>query len=197
VFSAVLSITIGVAVGVIAGFRRGVLEEMLMGTTDVFLLIPGLPLMIILAAYLSPSQWNIVLVIGLLWWCPTARVVHARTLQLREAQFMDSTKMLGYSDLYIVRKHVIPNTFDLISARFGMAVATGLLSEASLSFLGLGDPFHVSWGGMIDQAFSRGGFVNDMWWWYLTPGFMIIVTIVGFILLGSSKQTADREVESL
>jgi len=195
--SAAIAVVIGVSVGIAAGFQRGVLEDLLMGSTDIFLLIPGLPLMIILASYLDPSIWNIVLVIGLLWWCPVARVVHARTLQLRESEFVDSARLLGYSNVYIMRKHILPNVRDVITARFGMAVATGMLAEASLSFLGLGDPFNISWGGMISEAFNRGGFTNDMLWWYVPPGIMLLLSIVGFVLLGLSLDRNDSRVEAL
>lgn len=195
--SAAIAVTIGVSVGIVAGFQRGVLEDLLMGTTDVFLLIPGLPLMIILASYLEPSIWNIVLVIGLLWWCPVARVVHARTLQLREAEFVDSARLLGYSNVHIMRKHILPNVRDVVTARFGMAVASGMLTEASLSFLGLGDPFNISWGGMISEAFSRGGFTNDMLWWYVPPGVLLLLSIVGFVLLGMTMDRKDSRVEVL
>ncbi|MDI6896250.1 ABC transporter permease [Methanocella conradii] len=181
--SGIISIVIGVLVGVFAGYFRGWVEELLMGTTDVFLLIPGLPLMIILAAYLNPSMWNIIIVVGLLWWCSTARLVHSRVLQVREMQFIESTRALGYSDLYIIFKHVLVNTRDIIYAKFSLAVASAMLSEASLSFLGLGDPLNVSWGEMIHFAFSRGGFANDMWWWYLPPGLMICISVLGFIML--------------
>lgn len=193
--SAAISLAVGVAVGLFAGYYRGWVEELLMGTTDVFLLIPGLPLMIVLAAYLSPSMWNIILVVGLLWWCSTARVVHSRVLQVREMQFIESTRALGYSGLYTIYKHVLVNTKDLIFAKFAMAVASAMISEASLSFLGLGDPLNISWGEMIHFAFSRGGFANDMWWWYLPPGLMICLCVLGFILPTMGKRQEDRTAE--
>jgi len=181
--SGFLSTCIGVAVGGTAGYFRGRTEEFLMGATDVALLVPGLPLMIILAAHLRPSMWNIILVISLLWWCSIARLVHSRVLQVRELPFIESARALGYSDLYILRRHVLVNIMDLVTARFALAVASAMLSEASLSFLGLGDPLNPSWGEMIHFAFSRGGFMNDLWWWYLPPGFMISLTVLGLILL--------------
>jgi peptide/nickel transport system permease protein len=193
--SAAISLAIGVAVGLFSGYYRGWVEELLMGTTDVFLLIPGLPLMIALAAYLSPSMWNIIWVVGLLWWCSMARVVHSRVLQVREMQFVESTRALGYSSLYILFKHVLVNTKDLIFAKFALAVASAMISEASLSFLGLGDPLNISWGEMIHFAFSRGGFANDMWWWYLPPGLMICLCVIGFILPTMGNRNEDVTAE--
>ncbi|WP_157860221.1 ABC transporter permease [Methanosarcina acetivorans] len=191
----IISIIIGVTVGVFAGYFRGWTEELLMGVTDVFLLIPGLPLMIILTAYLNASMWNIILVVGLLWWCSTARLVHSRVLQVREMQFIESTRALGYSDLYIISRHVLVNTKDIIYAKFSLAVASAMLSEASLSFLGLGDPLNISWGEMIHFAFSRGGFANDMWWWYLPPGLMICITVLAFIMLTMERRKTSKILE--
>ncbi|MDD2753992.1 MAG: ABC transporter permease [Methanothrix sp.] len=193
--AAIISIVIGVSVGLLAGYYRGWVGELLMGTTDVFLLIPGLPLMIILAAYLNPSMWNIISVIGLLWWCSTARVVHSRVLQVREMKFIESTRVLGYSDLYILHNHVLPNTKEVIYAKFSLAVASAMLAEASLSFLGLGDPLNISWGEMIHFAFTRGGFANDMWWWYLPPGLMICITVLAFVMITMESRKDSRLME--
>lgn len=191
----IISLVAGVAIGVFAGYYRGWAEELLMGTTDVFLLIPGLPLMIMLAAYLDPSMWNIIIVVGMLWWCSTARVVHSRVLQVREMQFIESTRALGFSDLYIIVKHVLVNTKDIICAKFSLAVASAMLSEASLSFLGLGDPMNISWGEMTYFAFSRGGFANDMWWWYLPPGLMICISIMGFLMVTIEDRKDSKLLE--
>jgi peptide/nickel transport system permease protein len=194
-FAGIISLVAGVTIGVFAGYYRGWAEELLMGTTDVFLLIPGLPLMIMLAAYLDPSMWNIIIVVGLLWWCSTARVVHSRVLQIREMQFIESTRALGFSDLYIIIKHVLVNTKDIIFAKFSLAVASAMLSEASLSFLGLGDPMNISWGEMTYFAFSRGGFANDMWWWYLPPGLMICISIMGFLMVTIEDRKDSKLLE--
>lgn len=193
--AAIISIVIGVGFGLVSGYYRGWVGELLMGTTDVFLLIPGLPLMIILSAYLSPSMWNIIAVIGLLWWCSTARVVNARVLQVREMQFIESTRALGYSDSYILIRHVLANTKEVIYAKFSLAVASAMLAEASLSFLGLGDPLNISWGEMIHFAFTRGGFANDMWWWYLPPGLMICITVLAFVLLTMESRKDSKLLE--
>ncbi|MFP4170947.1 MAG: ABC transporter permease [Methanomassiliicoccales archaeon] len=190
--AAAISVVIGSAVGMVAGYHRGLVEQFLMGTTDLFLLIPALPLMIVLAAYLDPSMWNIVLVIGILWWCPTARVVHSRVLQVRETGFVESTKAMGFSAPYILVRHVLPNTREVILAHFGLTVAVAMLTEASLSFLGLGDPLHISWGNMLNFAFNRGGFFNDMYWWYLPPGIMISLAVLAFVLISTDRERRSR-----
>jgi peptide/nickel transport system permease protein len=190
-----ISVFIGATLGMLAGYYRGVVEEIVMATGDVVLLIPGLPLMIILAAYLSPSMWNIVLVVGLLWWCSTARVVHSRVLQLREMPFVEAARALGGGDRYIIFHHILINSKEVIYAKFALAVASAMLTEASLSFLGLGDPLNISWGEMIHFAFSRGGFANDMWWWYLPPGLMICASVLGFVMIAMEPERFHKAME--
>jgi len=191
----IVSILIGVVVGLLAGYYRGWIEELLLAVEDMVLLIPGLPLMIILAAYLSPSMWNIILVVGLLWWCSTARVVHSRVLQLREMPFVEAARSLGCSDGYIILRHILVNTKEIVYAKFALAVASAMLTEASLSFLGLGDPLNISWGEMIHFAFSRGGFANDMWWWYLPPGLMVCLSVMGFVLISMEPKRSGKMLE--
>jgi peptide/nickel transport system permease protein len=192
--AASVTILIGVSIGLLSGYYRGWLEELLMGLTDVYLLIPGLPLMIFLSAYLSQSIWNIIIVIGLLWWCSTARIVHARVLQIREMDYIKSTKMLGYPNHYIMIKHVLVNTKEVIFAKYSLAVASAMLSEASLSFIGLGDPSNLSWGEIISFAFSRGGFAKNLWWWYIIPGLMICISVLAFLLIATKNKTENNKL---
>ena len=192
-FAAFVSVAIGTLVGLFSGYLRGAADEVLMGTTDIVLIIPALPLMIILAAHTSPSIWNIIIVIGALWWTSTARVVRSRVLQLREMPFVEAARSLGAGDGYIVFKHILPNTLQVILAKFILAVAGAMLTEASLSFLGLGDPLQKSWGMMLNYAFSRGGFINGYWWWYLPPGICISLAVLSFVLIGFGLEEQDRE----
>lgn len=192
-FAAFVSVAIGTLVGLFSGYLRGAADEVLMGTTDIVLIIPALPLMIILAAHTSPSIWNIIIVIGALWWTSTACVVRSRVLQLREMPFVEAARSLGAGDGYIVFKHILPNTLQVILAKFILAVAGAMLTEASLSFLGLGDPLQKSWGMMLNYAFSRGGFINGYWWWYLPPGICISLAVLSFVLIGFGLEEQDRE----
>ncbi len=191
-FAAFVSVVIGTLVGLFSGYLRGATDEVLMGLTDIVLIIPSLPLMIILAAHTSPSIWNIILVIGALWWTSTARVVRSRVLQLREMPFVEAARGLGAGDSYIVFCHVLPNTLQVVLAKFILAVAGAMLTEASLSFLGLGDPLQKSWGMMLNYAFSRGGFINGYWWWYLPPGICISLAVLSFVLIGFGLEELDR-----
>ena len=184
-FLAALIATItGVAVGILAGFRRGILDEILMGLTDVVLIIPGLPLVILISVYLGPGLLNIALVIGFILWPATARVIRSRVLSLREAGYVESSRALGAGDWWIMQRHVLPNVLPLIVAKFVLTLAAAMLIEASISFLGLGDPSAKSWGMMLHYAFSRGGFIREMWWWYLPPGLLIGLAIFALNLIG-------------
>ena len=190
--AAAVSVGIGTLVGLFSGYLRGVADEALMGLTDVVLVVPALPLMIILAAHLRPGIWNIVVVIGALWWTSTARVVRSRVLQLREMPFVLAARAMGLGDAYVVFRHVMPNVRHVLFAMFVPTIAGAMLTEASLSFLGLGDPLQKSWGMMLNYAFSRGGFLNGCWWWYLPPGLCISLSVLGFMLVGFGLEERER-----
>ncbi|NNG02172.1 MAG: ABC transporter permease [Desulfobacteraceae bacterium] len=192
ILAAVISVFIGGGLGILSGYFRGLGGELFTGIIDVFLLIPMLPLMVVLAAYLGQSWWNIVLVISLLSWCSTARAVRAKVLQLRETVFVESLKGLGIGSRRILWHHMVPHVFDIISAKFVLAVAGAMLSESALSFIGLGDSASISWGMMIHYAFKRGGFSGGMWWWYLPPGLCIGSCALGFILIGMHAEASHR-----
>jgi len=160
---------------------------------DLFFLIPTLPLVIVLVAYLKPSIWNIIIAISLLGWAGTARVVRSRVLQIREMPFVMSARALGAGSFYIMLRHILPNISEVVFAKASLAVAGAMLTEAGLSFLGLGDPTQKSWGMMLHYAFTHGGIVNGYWWWYLPPVFCISFAVLGFVLLGYAGQEEGPE----
>lgn len=192
--AAFMATIIGTVVGLLSGYFRGLADELLMGLTDVFLMIPQIPLIIVLAAFLRPSFWMTALLMGCLWWTSTARVVRSRTLQVREMSYVESAASLGFSHAHIIFTDVLPNVLHVIMPKFLLAIASALIAEASISFLGLGDPTMKSWGMMINFAFTRGGFINGYWWWYLPPGLCITLFVLSVVLMGSSLE--DREEES-
>jgi peptide/nickel transport system permease protein len=196
--AAMMATAIGTSVGLLSGYFKGIVDEALMGITDIVLMIPNIPLIIILAAFLRPSPWIIALIMGSLWWTSTARVVRSRTLQVREMKFIESTKSLGFSGLHIISSDVFPNIFQVVLPKFILAIASAMIAEASISFLGLGDPAMKSWGTMISFAFSRGGFINGYWWWYLPPGICIISFVFSVVMMGfalEEDQDAGMRVE--
>jgi peptide/nickel transport system permease protein len=183
IVAALLAMGLGVGIGVAAGFRRGIIDELLMGFTDVVLVIPALPLIIIFSVYLGASIWNTILVIGLVLWPGTARVIRAQVLSVRESGYVESARALGAGGKWLIWRHVLPNILPVIMAKFVLTMAAALLMEASVSFLGLGDPAQKSWGMMLHYAFSRGGFIRNLWWWYLPPGLSIAVCILAMTMM--------------
>ncbi len=188
IIAATIVVFIGFTVGMIAGYKGGIIENFLLSVTDIMILIPGLPLMILIASYLGPSVWNVIFVVVILWWCGTARVVHSRAVQVKEMSFIDSAKMMGFHESYIIFRHILTNVKDIFIARWCSSVASAMMAEAGLAFLGLGDPFEISWGGMITNAFDKGGFVLNLWWWYLAPGLMISLVTAAFFMVGMRRK---------
>lgn len=199
--SALISTLIGLMIGLFSGYFRGTLDELLMGFTDVVLIIPKIPLIIILGAFLHPSIWILILVLGLLSWESIARVVRSKTLQIRESGYVKSARCMGFSSFHIMTSDIVPNLFHVLLPKFMLATASAMISEASLSFLGLGDISMKSWGIMLSFAFSRGGFIREMWWWYLPPGICITlcvmsIALIGFGFEGKEKENGKRGVDA-
>ena len=180
--SAFFSVLIGVVVGLIAGYVGGKTESVLMRFTDVILVLPGLPLIITLAAVLGPSIFNIVLVIALLGWPGIARIIRAEVLSLKERPFIDSARVTGASTTRIVFRHIAPNVLPLAFLYMTFAVSGAILTEAALSFIGLGDINTMSWGIML-QLVSQSKALTA-WWWLLPPGLAITLISLAFFLVG-------------
>lgn len=195
--AAILATFIGTLVGLAAGYFKGMTDEALMGITDIFLMIPQIPLIIVLAAFLRPSLYLIAIIMGLLWWTSTARVVRSKTLQVREMGYVQAARSLGFSDPHIILTDVLPNILYVIMPKFLLAIASAMIAEASISFLGLGDITMKSWGMMINNAFNRGGFINGYWWWYLTPGLCITLFVLCVVLMGCAFEEQENETMRL
>ncbi len=191
--AALMATLIGTTIGLLAGYFKGTTDEILMGITDIFLMIPQIPLIIVLAAFLRPSFWLVALLMGSLWWTSTARVVRSKALQVGEMGFVQASRALGFSDQHIISTDVLPNIIQVIMPKFLLSIASAMIAEASISFLGLGDPTMKSWGMMINFAFSRGGFINGYWWWYLSPGICITLFVLSIVLMGFALEE-DEEV---
>mgnify|MGYP000153162608 CR=1 FL=1 len=188
VLSALGCVLIGTIIGVISGFLGGWIDEILMRLTDVVLVIPYLVFIILLVSYLGPSIWNIVISISILGWPSIARMVRSYVLSLRENLYIEAARAIGCGNRHIMIKYIIPGLVPLIVPIFVLTIIDGILTEAGLSFLGLGDPNKISWGIILYYAQVRGAFVKGLWWWILPPGLLITVTGLGFLLLGSSLE---------
>ncbi len=188
----VLAIVIGTVVGVAAGFYGGHVGAVLMRVTEWFLVIPFLPLAIALAAILGPSIRNIIIVIGITSWPSTARLLRSQVLTLKERHYVDRSRALGATDRHLMGRHILPNTSGLILANTTLTVPVAILSETTLSFLGLGDPTRASWGKMLQDAFDQGALTEQAWWYYVPPGVGIVLVVLSFSLIGHAiEETLD------
>jgi peptide/nickel transport system permease protein len=181
--SAVISVVIGLMVGLAAGFLGKAVDEVLMRFTDLLLVIPFLPLLLVLVAIFGPTMQNLVIIIGVLGWMGFARVVRAQVLSLRERSFVEAAKAIGAGRTHIMVRHIMPNVMSLVYVTLASSVPGAITAEAALSFLGFYDPTRVSWGRMLNEAqFIGGGALN--WWWVVFPGMCIALLAMSFILLG-------------
>jgi peptide/nickel transport system permease protein len=182
--AAFVSVMIGTFVGIFSGYYGGTVGELLMRFTDIFLVIPMLPLQILLAALLKPSIWNIILAISLVAWTGTARIIRSMALTLRERTYVERARSVGCSDIRILLRYILPSVFPVAFANTIIGAINAIASEAFLSFIGLGDPTMISWGTILHFAFVTGSFTRGAWWLFLSPGLMIVTTMVTFNLMG-------------
>jgi oligopeptide/dipeptide ABC transporter ATP-binding protein len=182
--ASLISILVGGAVGLFAGYCGGRVEGVLMRFTDVMLVIPDLPLAVVVVALTRPSLVNVILVIGLLGWTGTARLVRSQTLSIRERRFVARARALGAGHGHVVRRHVLPLVLPLIVANTVLVLALAIVNESTLSFLGLSDPTALSWGQSLNFAFGRGAMSAGAWWALIVPGCGIVWVVAGCTLLG-------------
>lgn len=183
-----IAIFIGGTVGIIAGFYGGRIENGLMRFTDILLVIPDLPLMLVIIALTKPSLRNIILVIGILGWTSTARLVRAQTLSVKERKFVMRARAIGADNLHIIRHHIFPMVLPIIVVNAVLVISGAIIGESSLSFLGLGDPTTLSWGQMLNFAFTRGAMSAGAWWALVAPGFGILWLVLGLTLFGQGLE---------
>jgi peptide/nickel transport system permease protein len=186
-----IAMFIGSFFGIVAGYFGGRVDTLLMRITDILLVIPDLPLMLVLVATLRQMNLHIsplivlVIVIGLLYWTSTARLIRSQVLTIKERQFVARARAIGAGHVHIIRKHILPQIMPLIVANTVLILSTAILVESGLAFLGLGDPTKPSWGTMLNFAFDRSAITNGAWWFYLPPGFAIVWVTLGCVLLGN------------
>jgi peptide/nickel transport system permease protein len=182
--SAAVGAFIGIVVGVITGYLGGIVDEITMRVVDILLCLPLLPLLLTLVFLFGKSVFYIVLFIAIFGWQGLARMIRSQVLSLREAAFIECAKAAGASRFYIMMKHLIPNVLPLAFASLVLRVPAAILFEASLSFLGFGDPRVPTWGKMLHQAFGFGAFTRLAWWWLIPPGLAITILCLSFVFMG-------------
>jgi peptide/nickel transport system permease protein len=181
-------VVLGAAVGLLAGHYQGAAGNVLMRITDWFIALPGLPLAISLSVVLGQGPVSITVAIAVTSWTATARLVRAQTLAVEARPFVERARALGAGNTQIMLRHVLPNVMPLILVSSTLTVASAILSETTLTFLGLGDPTDISWGSMINQAFTQGAITAGAWWYVLPPGLAIVVVVLGFTLVGRAVE---------
>ncbi len=180
---ALLATLIGLSLGILSGYMGGKVDEGIQRFADVMNNLPILPLLILFVFVLGRSIFNIIFVLVLFGWANTTIIVRSMVLSIKTSQFVEAAKLAGASHWWIMRKHILPPVLPYAFALMIFNVPGAILSEASLSFLGLGDPSIPTWGQILQQAFDNGALQNFAWWWILPPGFLIVLTAVGFVLV--------------
>jgi peptide/nickel transport system permease protein len=184
----VISMVLGTLVGITSGFYTSWFGAVLFRLTEWFLVIPFLPLAIVLATLLGGSIWTISFVIGVTSWPATALLIRAQTLSIKERPYMERARVLGSGHWHLMSRHILPNVMPMVFANTTLTVAGAILAETTLSFLGLGDPTRVSWGTMLDSAFSNGALTLGAWWYLFPPGICVVLVVLSFTLVGQALE---------
>ncbi len=182
--AALMVVGIGTLAGLIAGYFGGLTDILLMRLADVAFGIPFLPFVIVLCAFLEPSLWNIVFAMALVLWADTARVIRAQVMTLRTRTFVEAARVAGSSDLRILFVHIAPNIMPLAVLYGSLAVGWAVLTEASISFLGFGDPNAISWGYMLQDAYASQALSRDAYNWFVPPGVAIVLVVAAGFFIG-------------
>jgi len=175
---------IGTLIGTIAGYYGGIVDDILMRITDIVFGLPFLPTIILLVAFLGPGIFNFLFAISLLSWRSAARVIRSQVLTLKNQPYILAAKVAGASNFRIIFKYIIPNVLPLTFLYGAFGVGWAIITEAGVSFLGLGDPKLISWGTMLQEAMIFQALLFGAWWWFVPPGICIMLTVMAIFLIG-------------
>jgi peptide/nickel transport system permease protein len=187
-FATLISMVIGTVIGLLAGFFEGWPATILFRFIEWFLVLPFLPLALILATILGRGLFNIALVIGVTSWPATALLIRSQALSIKERPYLERARVLGAGRWQQISRHILPNVMPMVFANTTLTVAAAILTETTLSFLGLGDPTRVSWGTMLDSAFSVGAITTGAWWYIVPPGVCVVLVVLAFTLVGQALE---------
>jgi peptide/nickel transport system permease protein len=183
-----ISILIGILVGAMAGYKGGWVDSLLMRFVDIMLSFPSFFLILTVVAILRPNIYNVMIVIGITSWEGTARFVRAEFLSLRERDYVQAARALGVKDRRIIFRHILPNALAPVFVTASLGVASAILIEAGLSFLGFGvQPPAPSWGNILTEGRT---YIFDAWWLTVFPGLAILITVLSFNLFGEGLRDA-------
>jgi peptide/nickel transport system permease protein len=186
--AAVVSAFIGGSIGLASGFFGGKTDTILMRFTDYVIVIPDVPLMIVAAALFGRSLTNIILIIGVIYWTTTARLIRAQVKSVRERVYVKRARALGAGNTRLVGKHILPQVAPLLIANTVLLVAYAIFAETFITFLGLGDPSLISWGRLIENAFIDDALLNDAWWAIVPPGVCVALVVLACTMVGQSVE---------
>ena len=186
--AALVSAIIGGTIGVLSGFFGGKTDIALMRMTDYFLVIPDIPLMIVAAALFGRSLTNIIIIIGIIYWTTTARLIRAQVKSVRERVYVKRSRALGAGNSRLIFKHILPQVAPLLIANTVLLVAYAIFAETFITFLGLGDPSVISWGRLIENAFQDDAILNNAWWAIVPPGLCVTLIVLGATIFGQSLE---------
>jgi peptide/nickel transport system permease protein len=195
--SAIMVTFIGTTIALVAGYLGGWIDDLLMRITDVVYGIPFLPFAMIMVAVLGPSIWNIIIAIVLISWRTTSRVIRSEVLTLKQRAFIESAKLSGASSLRIMFRHIAPNILPLSLVFGSLAMGWAIVTEASISFLGYGDPLLISWGKILFDAYVAQA-ITEAWWWVVPPGLAITLLVMsGFFVSRSLEEILNPRLRKL
>jgi peptide/nickel transport system permease protein len=188
---AVMVTVIGTVIALVAGYFGGWIDDLLMRMTDIVYGIPFLPFAMIMVAVLGPSIWNIIIAIVLISWRTTTRVIRSEVLTLKQRTFIQAAKLSGASPIRIIFRHIAPNIMPLALVFGSLAMGWAIVTEASISFLGYGDPLLISWGKILFDAYIAQA-ITDAWWWVVPPGLAITLLVMsGFFVSRSLEEVLN------
>lgn len=188
-------ITIGASVGITAGYKGGYVEDALMRFTDFVYGVPLIPFAIVMITFFGIGFIQSIVVLGIILWRGSARVLRAQTLTVKQHVYVQVAKASGASDLHIILKHILPNVAPLAIFFLAIGIGFAIMLQASLTFLGVSDPFVPSWGVMIRNAFDSG-YMSAAWWWSITPGVLIGITVLSTYMFGRGYEDLLKGTES-
>jgi len=184
--AAFIAVIIGTLFGIVAGYYGGWSDTILMRLTDFFIQLPQLPLMLVFVALFGPGVENLIIIIGLLGWTGTSRMVRAESLSIKERAFVEATRAVGASNRHIILDHILPNVLPLVFANMILGVVNAIISESALSFLGFGVTGQWSWGRVLYEARREDAMITGAWWHFIPPGICIMLVALGFALISFS-----------
>jgi peptide/nickel transport system permease protein len=190
-FAATLvAMIIGGGIGILTGYFSGAVDVALMRVTDYLIVIPDLVFMIVIASVWGASVFHVIMVIGILEWTTTARIIRAQVMSVRERTYVKRTRALGAGHLRIIGKHILPQVGPLLMANTVLTIAIAIYLETALAFLGLEDPTVTTWGTILEHAFERTAISSGAWWAIVPDGIVIAVLIAGCFLFGQAIEDA-------